>query len=425
MLEPSICNTPPAANVLRRLGRCMVKGYVAPGFAPVLDEFVRNFAERDELGASLCIHHRGEVVVDVWGGFTDETMKVPWRADTLVTVFSCSKAATALCVHHLVARGRLELDAPVASLWPEYAKNGKERTTARMMLAHTAGVPVLKQPVKADAMEDFGYILGRLQESEPFWPPGECQAYHPLTFGYLLGQLVRRAGGQSIGGYLREELLRDQRVDFWIGLPEGQESRVAPITPHRGATGSAAFQRELFTPGTIPNLFVFNSGSWSHEGVNTRRGHAVEIPAANAITNARGLAGLYAVAEQQRLPASLFAEGAEHTLREAPARMDATLHTPTRFHEGFMLRMDNPEGYDSMRIGETAFGHCGMGGSIGFVDPARQLRFGYAMNRLGPGVLLNPRGQSLVDACYRCINDLAGQRTSETPENNRPEEVDL
>jgi CubicO group peptidase (beta-lactamase class C family) len=382
-----------------------IEGSCAAGWERVRDAFAENFARRDELGASVCVRHKGRTVVDLWGGVADPQSGAPWQEDTICVVFSCTKAATALCAHLLAERGALDLDASAAELWPEFAAEGKGEATPRMMLDHTLGLPALRDPVKPDALADWEYMTERLAAEPPFWEPGERTGYHALTYGFAIGEIIRRASGRGLGELFRKEIAEPLGLDFHIGLPKAEEPRVAPIRLWRPGpeTVETRFIRDAKTPGTIPNLFVFNSGDWAAKGVNTPAGRAAEIGAASGVANARALSGLFApLSTGEFLRAETvrgFAQASSAT------HLDATLRAPTRFGPGFMLRMDNrARGLDSLVIGPRAFGHVGAGGSLGFADPEHGLAFGYAMNRQGPGLLLNPRGQTLVDAAYACLS---------------------
>jgi CubicO group peptidase (beta-lactamase class C family) len=391
----------------------MTEGVCKPGFERVAEAFNDNFKNKGEVGASLCLTVGGETVVDLWEGVADRKTGRPWARDTVGIVFSCTKGATALCAHVLASRGQLDLDAPVVELWPEFGQRGKEHVTTRMMLDHSAGVPALRERVKDSGPYEWDYMTERVAAEEPFWPPGTRNGYHGFTFGWTVGEMVRRASGKPLGGFFQEEIARPLGIDFWIGLPEEIEPRVAPIMEYRLKSEDAKtpFLRDLRTDKqSIPSLFYRNVGAWFSGGANSRAGHAAEIGAANGITNARGLAGMYA---------PLANDGGTLVNSAALARMgevsmathdDATLRIPTRFALGFMKSMDNRKrslgakifgpDVDSVILGSAAFGHVGAGGSLGFADPAAGLSFGYTMNQMGPGLLMNERGQSLVDAAY-------------------------
>lgn len=391
----------------------MTDGLCKPGFERVAEAFKKNFDKNGEIGASVCVTVGGETVVDLWGGVADPKTGAAWTKDTVSIVFSCTKGATALCAHVLASRGKLDLDAPVVELWPEFGQHGKEHVTTRMMLDHSSAVPALRAPVKESGPHEWNYMTERLANEEPFWRPGTRNGYHGFTFGWTVGEMVRRASGRSLGTFFREEVAAPLGLDFWIGLPEEIEPRVAPITPHvyKAADAVTPFMRDLATDKqSIPSLFFFNVGAWRTRGANARESHAAEIGAANGITNARGLAGMYAplangggkLVDAKTLTGMGEVSMATHD--------DATLRIPTRFALGFMKSMDNRkrslaaklwgEDCDSVILGSAAFGHVGAGGSLGFADPAAGLSFGYTMNRMGPGLLMNERGQALVDAAY-------------------------
>ena len=391
----------------------MTQGTCRPGFERVAEAFEKNLQEKGEIGASVCLTVGGETVVDLWGGVADPKTQAPWTRDTVSIVFSCTKGATALCAHVLASRGDLDLDAPVAELWPEFAQHGKERVTTRMMLDHSSAVPAVRAKVKDDGPYDWAYMTERLAAEVPFWEPGTRNGYHGFTFGWTVGEMVRRASGKSLGTLFREEIAGPLGLDFWIGLPDEIEPRVAPIVAHvyKAADAVTPFMRDLATnKESVASLFYFNNGAWRSGGANTRAGHAAEIGAANGITNARGLAGMYAPLANgggDLVDATTLARMGEVSMA---THDDATLRIPTRFALGFMKSMDNRkrslaaklwgEDCDSVILGSPAFGHVGAGGSLGFADPVAGLSFGYTMNRMGPGLLMNERGQSLVDAAY-------------------------
>ena len=391
----------------------MTDGICKPGFERVAEAFAENFRSKGEVGASVCLTVGGDIVVDLWGGVADRKTGRAWTRDTVSIVFSCTKGATALCAHVLASRGTLDLDAPVVELWPEFGQKGKEHVTTRMMLDHSAGVPALRDRVKESGPFEWDYMTERLAAEEPFWPPGTRNGYHGFTFGWTVGEMVRRASGKSLGAFFQEEIARPLGIDFWIGLPEEIEPRVAPISqyPLKSEDARTPFLRDLATnKQSIPFLFYMNVGAWRTGGANSRAGHAAEIGAANGITNARGLAGLYAPlanGDGTLVDAVTLARMGEVSMA---THDDATLRVPTRFALGFMKSMDNRKrsigaqifgpDVDSVIMGSAAFGHVGAGGSLGFADPAAGLSFGYTMNQMGPGLLMNERGQSLVDAAY-------------------------
>jgi CubicO group peptidase (beta-lactamase class C family) len=390
-----------------------IDGTAARGFERIAEAFERNFGERGEVGASVSVTVDGKTVVDLWGGTADPKTNAPWQKDTVGIVFSCTKGATALCAHMLASRGKLDIDAPVTGLWPEFGQNGKERVTTRMMLDHSAGVPALRDKVKDSGPYEWDYMTERLAAEAPFWEPGTRNGYHGFTFGWTVGEMVRRASGKSLGTFFQDEIAKPLGLDFWIGLPEAIEPRVAPMIPYvyKASEAKTPFMVDLAKNRTSPaSLFFFNVGAWRTGGANSRAGHAAEIGAANGITNARGLAGMYAPLAQgggKLVDARTLARMGEVSMA---THDDATLRIPTRFAAGFMKSMDNRKrskgaeifgpDIDSVVMSSAAFGHVGAGGSLGFADPVAGMSFGYTMNRMGPGLLLNDRSQALVDATY-------------------------
>jgi len=389
-----------------------VHGSCDPKFQPVRQEFERNFRERGEVGASVCITLQGETVVDLWGGLTRADTATPWTEDTVSIVFSSTKGATALCAHVLASRGQLDLDAPVAKYWPEFAQAGKDQIPVKMLLNHQAGLPAVRAPLPQGAYADWELMVNALAREEPFWEPGTRNGYHALTLGWLVGEVVRRISGKSLGTFFQDEIAKPLGLDFWIGLPADKEARVAPMIDAKPDPDSLFF-REIAKPGSLQSLVLLNSGGYMGAApeYDSRAAHAAEIGAAGGITNARGLAGMYAPlacgGKSKGVALVSPATLARMALVSSATGRDAVLVMPTRFSLGFMKSMDNrrerPGVQDSVLISEDAFGHVGAGGSFGFADPKAAMSFGYTMNRMGPGASLNERGQSLVDATYRVL----------------------
>lgn len=398
-------------DISEKAGDASVKGFCRPGYEPVLSAFKDNFERLEEVGATVCVNVEGETVVDLYGGHTDESKKTEWGEDTLSIIFSCTKAATALCAHLLIDRGDLELDAPVGKYWPEFAKAGKKDATVRMMLNHSVGLPAFREPLKAGAYYDWDYMVQCLEKEEPFWTPGTRNGYHMVSFGWTVGELVRRVASQSLGQFFSAEIAQPLGLDFWIGLPEEKEPRVSHMIqflPGPDGPLTDFLVALLNDPKSISSLSFLNSGGYA---VDSREAHAAEIGGAGGIANARALTGMY-------VPLANHGEGRQGRLlndqtinrmgQVSMATMyDATLLMPTRFGLGFMVTMDNrhrPHGnIESALLGQNAFGHVGAGGSLGFADPECNLAFAYTMNKMGAGLLLNERGQSLVDATYSAL----------------------
>ncbi len=397
-----------------------IAGFCDPRFERVAGEFVRNFQERGEVGASVCVQVEGETFVDLWGGSADPASNKPWVEDTITDVWSATKGATALCAHMLASRGLLDLEAPVTRYWPEFGQAGKEAITVAMLLNHQSGVAAISEPLPAGALFNWELMVRALQRQEPFWKPGTMHGYHGFTGGYLVGEVIRRVSGKSQGTFFRDEVAEPLGLDFWIGLPEVLENRVAPIIPADPPDPSGPLNPMmaaiLSDPTSIQALVLFNTGGYvlpGPDGVfgfNTRAAHVAESGSVGGMTNARGLAGMYAP-----LANGGSLKGVSLVSRDSLARMtavssasslDAVMLAPTRWSLGFVKSIDNRRvssctENDSIILSEEAFGHPGFGGSaLGFADPVARMSFGYATNRIGPGLALTKRGQSLVDATY-------------------------
>jgi CubicO group peptidase (beta-lactamase class C family) len=391
-------------------------GTCDPRFGAVRDAFERNFAERGEVGASVCVTLEGETVVDLWGGIADPASGRAWDEDTIGVIWSCTKGATALCAHVLVARGQLDLDAPIASYWPEFAKNGKGAITVRMALAHQAGLAAFTEPIPENGYCDWDLIVNRVAEQAPLWAPGTRHGYHALTYGHLVGEVVRRVSGRSLGTFFREEIAEPLNLDLWIGLPEAHEPRVAatipPPFPEAGDIIPTFYRVAMTDPDSVGALVLMNSGLVFAPGwIDTRDAHAAELPAFGGIGNARALAGMYrALAVGGTVDGVRIVDGGELVAMGAVASatsVDATMLVPTRWSLGFVKTVDNsarePGDRDGVILAEEAFGHVGMGGSIGFADPNARLSFGYTMNRQEMTTGLDARAQSLIDATYATL----------------------
>jgi CubicO group peptidase (beta-lactamase class C family) len=378
-----------------------IQGTCHDDFALVRQELATNFAERGEVGASVCVTIDGETVVDLWGGTADPKTGTPWERDTMAVVFSVTKGATATCAHVLAARGELDLEQPVATYWPEFAQQGKGAIPVWMLLAHQAGLPAVRRHLADGDACDWGLMTDALAAETPFWEPGTRHGYHAATFGWLVGEVVRRVSGRSLGTFFREEIADPLDLDFWIGLPEELESRVAPIVSDDPIFPTAQPPAPTDEPVPLMALVFGNTGIPDR---NSRAAHAAELGAAGGIGNARGLAGLY---RPLALGGSFGGVTLVHDLalcdmsRCASAGLDAVIGLQSRFTRGYYKTWPS-----QTILSEEAFGHLGAGGAVSFAEPAARMSFGYVMNSLDL-VLTTDRAQSLVDAAYRC----AGYRT--------------
>jgi CubicO group peptidase (beta-lactamase class C family) len=380
-----------------------LRGRCDERFAAVRDAFEAGFRERDEVGAAVALAIDGELVVDLWAGHVDPERTRPWQRDTLVNVYSTTKGVAALAAHRLIDEGRLDVDAPVAGYWPEFAQAGKAEIPVRQLLSHRAGLPAVRKLLPNEALYDWDAMVGALAAEEPWWEPGSAHGYHAVTFGWLVGEVVRRIVGKSLGTYVRETFCEPLGLDFHIGLAEAEHGRVADILPQLppDPEGEAAqlFARSIAEPEGVTARAFGNPPSMAL-GPNGAEWRSAEIPGANGHGTARALASLYGQAALGD-GAVISREAIERCRGEQSAGDDLVLGVNTRFGLGFMLRQ--PFAAGGACLGEGAFGHPGAGGSLAFADPERRLGFGYVMNRMGPRILLDDRAIALVEAANACL----------------------
>jgi CubicO group peptidase (beta-lactamase class C family) len=375
----------------------MIEGRVEPGYQEVADAFAANFERHGDVGAACCVYVGGRPVVDVWGG--------DYREDTLQLVFSTTKGAAAVCAHLLASRGELDLDAPVASYWPEFADAGKEAMPVRWLLSHRAGLPVIDGVLTRDEVLAVTPVVEALAAQKPVWEPGSAHGYHALTYGWLVGEVVRRATGRTIGEFFSTEVAAPLGLEFWIGLPEEQEPRVSPLRSAPRPTDPELVKliESFIGPDTLAGRALSLNGALTDDDVasvfNSRGVHATEMPAANGITNARSLARMYAatvgeVDGVRVLPPATVVDAS----KEQSFGPDRVLQVETRFGSGFML-----DSTFTPLLSEASFGHAGAGGSLGFADAAAGVGFGYVMNQMGGGLTGDPRTVTLIEALRRCL----------------------
>jgi CubicO group peptidase (beta-lactamase class C family) len=383
----------------------VISGWCDPRFTAVRGEFTTNMRERGELGGAVCVCVRGRVVANLHGGWRDLSRRQPWTADTLVNVFSVGKGLLAACAARLTGERRLDPDAPVARYWPEFAAAGKATVTVRELLSHQAGVPAIRGPLPAGSVLDWPLMTRVIAAEAPWWPRGSGHGYHVNTFGFAVGELIRRITGLTPGQYLARELAGPLDADVHIGLAAREHSRVAEFAWGDGGASRPALGGAEPDPaaGNSMTLLAYsNPPDFSGLGVvNTAAWRSAEIPSANAHASAAGVARFYA---------ALAAGGSLDGCRvvDATALVDATeehvygadlvLARPSRFGLGFQLtHAERPLGH-----GPRCFGHFGAGGSVGFGDPDTGLAFGYVTSQMGPR-WRNPRNQALMDASYAAL----------------------
>ncbi|CAB4758273.1 MAG: serine hydrolase [Actinobacteria bacterium] len=412
-----------------------VRGTVEPGFEQVRDAFQDNFDSHGEVGAAFSLYVDGKAVVNLTGGLTTEG--TDYNEDTLQMVFSSTKGATALCAHILAQRGLLDFDAPVAQYWPEFAAEGKGEIPVSWLMCHKSGLIDTTRRLSLDDALDWDTVVTALAESTPVWEPGTQHGYHAVTYGWLVGEIVRRVSGKSIGEFFAAEVAGPLGLDFWIGLPEQQHDRVSRLIPMglpegvdlevisaagagAGAGAGAdveAVTDELAAPASIGLVQMLDmllgpdnlagkalsapGGAFlDQEAWNTPELWSAMIPAANGVTNANSLARMYAACVGEVDGVRLLSEEAMQKAIEVQTDgADAVLMFPIPFALGFMRTSDF-----SPLSGERSFGHYGAGGSVGFADPDRKLAFGYVMNQMQFGLAGDPRTAALIKAVEASIS---------------------
>ncbi len=381
-----------------------VYGFAEPGFEPVRDVFLANFEQGREVGAAFTAYHRGRRVVDLWGGVADVTEDRPWSEDTIVLVFSATKGATALCANILVERGLLDVDLPVAEYWPEFAQAAKGRMPVSYLLSHQAGLAWIDGELTLEEALSWDPVVAALAEQEPHWEPGTQHGYHATTYGWLVGEVIRRVSGRSVGTFFREEVAQPLGLDFWIGLPESEEPRVAPLVAFELPDGHDLFTAldSFLGPGNELGLALMApGGAFRDQDIwNSRAVRAAEVPSANGVTDARSLAHMYAamVGEVDGVRVLGPSQLATAVVPRTSGPNRTLMGLDIQFGLGFMVR----SAYVDLG-GARGFGHFGAGGSVGWADPDEQLAFGYVMNRLDLGVTGDSRSGSLIQAVYRAI----------------------
>lgn len=400
-----------------------LSGFVEPGFEEVREQFLLNFAERDEVGASVCVYLDGRPVVDLSGGTTTDGRAYDDRA--LQLVFSATKGATALCALLLAQDGELDLDAPVVEYWPEFGAEGKGAVPVSWLLCHRSGLIDTSMPLTFAEALDWDTVTAALAASRPVWVPGTQHGYHAITYGWLVGEVVRRVSGLSIGEFFARRVAEPLGLDFWIGLPPEQHPRVARLIPMGtpagpGAPGaSAATDRpagprktfgemldKFLGPGNLlGRALTAPGGAFSDQGIwNDPRVWSAMVPAANGIGNARSLARMYASCIEEvdgnRLLTPDMLAAATTARVTGP---DAVLMMPIPFGLGFMLHSDF-SGFTT----PGSFGHYGAGGAVGFADPGLGVSFGYVMNKMQLSLSGDKRTGALISAVKRSVARLRG-----------------
>jgi len=403
----------------------MVNGYCDERFVEAKKIFEESIDSGFELGCAITLEVEGEVVLDLWGGHADLDKTEDWKEDTIVNVFSTTKGMAAMCLLQLVEKGLIDLDAPVSQYWPEFSTNGKEAIPVRYLLCHKSGLCGVREPLDQGSFTNWELICSELAKQEPFWEPGTAHGYHAITFGHLVGEVVRRVSGKTIGQYFSDEIAKPLDLDFWIGLPEDKFSRVTDIYPDipgllqkilmpilsRIPRSLAPDMVRMFLDmgdPTTPAGAAFNNPKMSMETgdmeANTTRWRKAEIPAANGHGTARSIAKLYgalAIGGSRDGVHVLNPETIEMARQTESDGKDLVLgQIHTRFGLGFMLGTEDV----SMGPNKDAMGHGGAGGSLGFADPDNKISLGFIMNQMHPGITAWKTATDVAESVYKTLN---------------------
>ena len=400
----------------------MIEGYCDDRFLEAKTLFEKNINNGFELGGAVSVELKGKKIIDIWGGYIDQAKTIRWEENTIINVFSTTKGIAAICLLQLIEKGLLDLDKPVATYWPEFSENAKENIPVRYLFCHKSGLCGIKTPLKTGAFTDWNLICSELAKQSTFWEPGTAHGYHGLTYGFLIGELLRRIDGRTIGTYFREEIADPLDIDFWIGLPDSEFHRVSDIYPAK----SGLIEKLLpiltklpksFSPKRFQILFDFNDTS-THTGAafnnpkisndeifeaNTSAWRQAEIPAANGHGSARSIAKLYGIL------ANGGNRGEVHVLNPETIELGRTTESEgkdlvlgnmhTRFGLGFMLGTKDV----SMGPNINSFGHGGAGGSLGFADPDNNISLGFVMNQMHQGITAWKTATEVADSVYKTL----------------------
>ncbi|WP_315832252.1 serine hydrolase domain-containing protein [Bradyrhizobium prioriisuperbiae] len=376
-----------------------IEGFTHDAFSGVRDVFAANFANGEELGASFCATVEGETVVDLWGGFPDEAKTRPWTRDTIVNVYSTTKTMTALTALLLADRGELDVAAPVARYWPEFAANGKERITVAQLMSHSSGLSGWRPAIGGEDFYDWDQVTAKLAAQAPLWEPGTASGYHVYTFGFLIGEVVRRITGKSLGTVFREEIGQPLGADFWIGLPETEDHRVADLVPFELSASAAGVQMS-----EIQKLSFVLTGT-DAASTRTRAWRAAEIPAVNGHGNARSIAEIQSllanggVAKGKRIMSEAGCRRALQQQTEGPDLVMAGMQV--RFGLGFglpspILQLELPH--------PNSLFWAGGGGSFVLIDLDARTTFAYTMNKMQRSFVGDERSFRIIRAMWQGLD---------------------
>ena len=371
-----------------------IDGFVQDRFAGARTAFEGNLASGADIGASYCATLQGETVVDIWGGFADEARTRPWVKDTIVNVYSTTKTMTALCALLLADRGELDFNAPVARYWPEFAANGKEGVTVAHLMSHSAGLPGWKEKVDKTVLYDWEKATSLLAAQAPFWEPGTQIGYHAVTQGYLVGEVVRRISGQSLGTFFRKEIAEPLDADFHIGLPASEDYRVADLVPPKGGAS-------ISESNAAPFFGVLSNPQVDPLDTRTREWRGAEIPAAGGTSNARAVAEIHALLVNGGMAKGKQIMSEAGCRRALEFQIEGTcqvMDVPLRLGMGFGMpseRMPLPS--------PNTIYWGGYGGSVILIDFDKCTTLAYVMNKMAATTVGDMRSVMINMAMWQAL----------------------
>ena len=400
----------------------MVRGYCDENFFEARHIFEKSISSGFELGGSIAVEVKGKKVIDLWGGYLDHSQSKLWEENTLVNVFSTTKGIAAICLLQLIEKGLLDIEKPVSEYWPEFSANGKDHIPVKYLFCHKAGLCGVREPLQSGAFSDWELITSELARQEPLWEPGTAHGYHAITYGHLVGELLRKIDGRTIGEYFKEEIAEPLDLDFWIGLPDSEFDRVSDIYPSKPGPlqylfplltklprfmlpGRAKFLKD-FGDTSKPVGAAFNNppiSSSEEMEANTKKWRNAEIPAANGHGTARSIAKLYGILANGGSRDGIHILSPETIEKGRQTQSDGKDLVlggmRTRFGLGFMLGTENV----SMGPNPNAFGHGGAGGSLGFSDPDNNT-LGFVMNQMHPGITAWKTATDVAESVYKTLS---------------------
>lgn len=401
----------------------MVRGYCDENFFEARHIFEKSISSGFELGGSIAVEVKGKKVIDLWGGYLDHSQSKLWEENTLVNVFSTTKGIAAICLLQLIEKGLLDIEKPVSEYWPEFSANGKDHIPVKYLFCHKAGLCGVREPLQSGAFSDWELITSELARQEPLWEPGTAHGYHAITYGHLVGELLRKIDGRTIGEYFKEEIAEPLDLDFWIGLPDSEFDRVSDIYPSK--PGPLQYLFPLLTklprfmlPGRAKFLLDFGDtskpvgaafnnppiSSSEEMEANTKKWRNAEIPAANGHGTARSIAKLYGILANGGSRDGIHILSPETIEKGRQTQSDGKDLVlggmRTRFGLGFMLGTENV----SMGPNPNAFGHGGAGGSLGFSDPDNNISLGFVMNQMHPGITAWKTATDVAESVYKTLS---------------------